>query len=292
MQVGSSPMNRIPSNGAGEFLPLSGLRQSQIGSQQPTQVLSYPAKCNRSQLYPVCLLFVAAAFYSGCAWTTREQSEEVIAEREKIERAYQKVNVANQELEGKLARLQLLLLEKETLNKELSKKLEEAILEVVRAKAKLRSMESKAEAASTLAEGEIALKALKTNEFGLEKDTDSIKAEELLKASGLELKKENYSGALYLATQAKVIINQGQERSKGREKMPMMAGEVPFAIPLSLRAVGPSKIREGPGLDFKVLFALHEGAALVGYSYKGPWVRVRAEDGRGGWIYYNLIGGR
>lgn len=260
--------------------------------KQPAQSRSYPTSCNRSRLYPVCMWIVAGTLLSGCAGSTQEQSEEVRSEREKIEKAYQKLTSTNQDLEGKLARLQLLLLEKETLNKELNKMLEEAILEVVRAKAKLRSMESKAEAASTLAEGEIALKALRTKVAGLEKDMDSIQAEELLKASGLELKKENYSGALYLATQAKVIINQGQERSKGREKTPMIAGEVSFAIPLPLRVIGPGKVREGPGPDFKILFALKEGTELVGYAYKGPWVRVRAEDGRGGWIYYNLIGGR
>ena len=260
--------------------------------KQPAQSRSCPASCNRSRLYPLCLLIVAGTLLSGCAGAPQDQSNELIAEREKIEKAYQKLSATNQDLEGKFARLQLLLLEKETLNKELNKMLEEAILEVVRAKAKLRSMESKAEAASTLAEGEIALKALRTKVAGLEKDTDFIQAEELLKASGLELKKENFSGALYLAIQAKVIINQGQERSRGREKTSMIAGEISFSIPLPLRVVGPSKVREGPGPEFKVLFALKEGTELVGYSYKGPWVRVRAEDGRGGWIYYNLIGGR
>lgn len=260
--------------------------------KQPVPSRKDPTSCTRSRLTPLCLLIVAGTLLSACAGATQEQSAQVLAEREKLEKVYQKLTATNQDLEGKLARLQLLLLEKETLNKELNKMLEEAILEVVRAKAKLRSMESKAEAASTLAEGEIALKALRAKVAGLEKDTDFIQAEELLKASGLELKKENYSGALYLATQAKVIINQGQERSRGREKTTMIPGEVSFAIPLPLRVVGPSKVREGPGPDFKVLFALKEGAELVGYSYKGPWVRVRAEDGRDGWMYYNLIGGR
>ena len=201
-------------------------------------------------------------------------------------------SLASQELDRKLARLQLLSLEKEAQNKELNIKLEEAIVEVVRAKAKLRSLETKAEAASTLAEGEIALKTFRTNAADVENDTNTLKAEELLKASELELKKENYSGALYLATQAKALIREDQERSNDREKKPMMAGEVPFTLPLPLRVVSQTKVKEGPGLDSKVLFSVQQGTALVGYSFKGPWVHVRGEDGRGGWIYYNLISGR
>jgi hypothetical protein len=237
------------------------------------------------------LLIVTGVLLSGCAWTAREQAENAVA-GQKLQEALTKQTSTNQELEGKLARLQLLLLEKDAKGKELNKRREEAILEVVRTKAKLRSVESKAEAVSTLAEGEIALKALKTNVVGLEKDTDFLQAEELLKASDRELKKENYGGALYLATQAKVIIHESQERSTGWKKTPMIAGEVAFAMPLPLRLVSPGKLRAGPGLDSKVLFALQEGTGLVGYSYKGQWVRVSTEDGRGGWMYYTLIGGR
>lgn len=228
---------------------------------------------------------------AGCASLTSQQAEQKVA-GQKLQEALTKQTTANQELEGKLARLQLLLLEKEAKNKDLDQRLDEAILEVVRAKAKLRSLESKAEAVSTLAEGEIALKALKADVPGVEKDADFLQAEQLLKASGLELKKENYGGALYLAAQAKGIINERQERSTGRENMPMMAGEVPFATPLPLRLVSSSKVREGPGLDSKVLFTLPEKSTLVGYSYKGLWVRVRTEDTRSGWVYYNLIAGR
>ncbi len=228
---------------------------------------------------------------AGCASLTSQQAEQKVA-GQKLQEALTKQTTANQELEGELARLQLLLLEKEAKNKDLDQRLDEAILEVVRAKAKLRSLESKAEAVSTLAEGEIALKALKANVPGMEKDADFLQAEGLLKASGLELKKENYGGALYLAAQAKGIINERQERSTGRENMAMMNGEVPFATPLPLRLVSSSKVREGPGLDSKVLFTLPGKSALVGYSYKGLWVRVKTDDTRGGWVYYNLITGR
>lgn len=113
---------------------------------------------------------------AGCASLTSQQAEQKVA-GQKLQEALTKQTTANQELEGELARLQLLLLEKEAKNKDLDQRLDEAILEVVRAKAKLRSLESKAEAVSTLAEGEIALKALKANVPGMEKDADFLQAE-------------------------------------------------------------------------------------------------------------------
>lgn len=248
-------------------------------------------KWSKPAFHPLCFVIASVVFVSGCAWTAQEHAGQTVSSQ-LLQEALAKQTTTNQELEGKLARLQLFLIEKDAQGKELNKKIEEAILEVVRTKAKLRSVESKAETASTLAEGEIALKALKTNGVGLAKDTDVLQAEELLKASALELKKENYGGSLYLATQAKILMKQSQERSKSLEKTTMMAGEVPFAMPLPLRVISPSKVREGPGLDFSVLFTLPKDAAIVGVSYKGLWVRVRTEDNRGGWVHYSLVGGR
>lgn len=201
-------------------------------------------------------------------------------------------DLAKQDPPEKTARLQLRLLEKEAQQRELAAQLEEAIQEVVRTKAKLRSMESKAEAAAHLAEAEIALQALKTKVVGRKKDPGFVQAEQLMQMSAVELKKENYSGALYLAGQAKNLIKEGEERSQGLAKMPLVADEIPFALPLSLRVLSASNIREGPGLEFKVLSIAETDTALTGYSYKDQWVRVKGEDGREGWIIYNRVDGR
>jgi hypothetical protein len=215
----------------------------------------------------------------------------MVVSEQKLQEALVRETAENRALEERLARVQLLQLEQEFRAKQLNQKLDEATLEVVRTKAKLRSLESKAEAASTLAEGEIALKALKSGGGGL-KDQELLQADTLLKASNLELKKENYGGALYLATRAKSLIKEDQERLRGREKSSMLEGEVPFAMPLPLRMVTPGNVRGAPDPGSAVLFPLQEGSALVGYSYRGLWVRIKAEDGRGGWIHYSLVGGR
>ncbi len=221
----------------------------------------------------------------------RAKLEQLEKKQQKLEEWVMGLTASNRDLDDKLAKSQLLSLEREAQSKELNRKLEEAILEVVRAKAKLRSIESKAEAASHLAEAEIALKTLKGSAAG-QRDQDFAQVEEMLKLGALEFKKENYGGALYLTSQAKSLLKEGQERSQNRDQTPLLKGEVLFAYPLPLRVASEVKAREGPGLEFKELHSLGSGEAVVGLSYKGQWVRVKAKDGRAGWIMYTRVAAR
>ncbi len=278
----------------------------------------------------LCPLVLAGTVLSGCAALTslrspqsgstaddRVRREEVEAAYRQLEATHQKLADENQRLikdnqrlererqglqeslkkaagvsEEELARLRLQLLERDAQIRALNQKLEAAILEVVRTLAKLRSLESKPEAASNLAEAEIAVKMLEGSGAGREKDPDLAQAENLLKLGAEEFRKDNFGGALYLSTQAKSLIKGGQARSLGNENMPKVDGEVAFALPLPLRMVARSQAREGPGPSFKVAFALADGAVVTGQAYKGLWVRIRGEDGRSGWVLYNLVGQR
>jgi hypothetical protein len=256
----------------------------------------------------VCVLSLGLAV-AGCAGSKssaaagRGQTQKMLAtecsKMEELEKAQHKLQeslnrqvVAHQDLEEKIARLQLQLFEREAQLRDVHERHEQAILEVVRAKAKLRSLESKAEAASTLAEAEVAIKTLKNQIASKDKDVDIQRAEELLRLGAEEFKKENYGGALYLTSQAKMLIKEGQERSITRDKLPLVPGEAAFAILVPLRSVNSAKLREGPGTSMKVVASLEEGTSLTGHSYKGPWVRVRAQDGRVGWVYYNQVDDR
>lgn len=197
------------------------------------------------------------------------------------------------------AGLKLQLLEKDIQIKEsekrlgsLQSKLDETIQEVVRDKAKLRSLDSKAEAASNMAETEIALKVLKGQASDAEIEADLAHAEHLLMRSAQEFKKENYGGALYLANQARNQMRMVQIRHGDRDKLEPVSGEILFALPVPLKVIRASNLRKGPGLDFKVIATLKAQTPLVGYSYKGQWVRVKIPDGRTGWVFQTLVGGR
>jgi SH3-like domain-containing protein len=87
-------------------------------------------------------------------------------------------------------------------------------------------------------------------------------------------------------------IKAGQTRMRPREKIPVIKGEVVFAEPLSLQVLKTSNLREAPDLKSKILTTLRKGAPVVGYSYKGEWVRVHSEQGIHGWIFQTLVGAR
>ncbi len=212
------------------------------------------------------------------------------ANRRKLLAANRRQANANKALGDELARTRLQQLENEAELQELKERLEEAISEVVRAKAKLRSLTSRAEAASQLAEAEIAIKGLKVS--GKAKDPKSARAKKLLARATKEFKKENYGGALYLSDRAKRLIREGKQHSKDRKKLKLLPGEVLFAVPVKLRTQNTSNLRDGPGKGYKVLTRLKGGVSLVGQSYKGQWVRVRANDGKIGWVFYRLVAKR
>ena len=240
------------------------------------------------------LLAVSLCFIPACAHRPPKKSDDI----NKLQQTLAK-------RDNSLAKLQLRLLERDAQIKQLEERLnsqqemlDQAIQEVVRAKAKLRSLESKAEAASEMAEAEIAIKALKARLAGQTPNPELIKAQELLQMSAQEFKKENYGGAVYLTSQAKGHIRAAQVRRGGREKvapikrLPPVKGEVFFALPLPLQVLKTSNLREKPDLEGKVITTLEKGTPLIGYSYKGQWVRVLSEDGNNGWVFQSLVGGR
>jgi hypothetical protein len=206
-----------------------------------------------------------------------------------------------QEYEARIHRLQLQLLESDARHQaqqaQLSRQqnmLDEAVVEVVRTKAKLRSIESRAEAASSMAEAEIALKGLAeriaTNDGG--PPEDYLKAEALLRMSTNEFKKENYGGSLYLAGQAQNQIRAIQSNLSHQVDYALAPGEVLFAQPLLLKVLTRSNLRQGPSQRSKINRTLEEGAMIIGYSYKDDWIRVHTEDGSQGWVFQTLVGGR
>ncbi len=189
-------------------------------------------------------------------------------------------------LQEELADLQLQVLGKEAEVAELRAKLDEAIQEVVRTKAKLQSVESRAEAASTMAEAEIALRTVRN--AAPEPGPEVFEAEQLLQMAAREFENENYGGSLYLASQAQSLVSIGQVRLGG-DDLRGRSGEVLFPIPLRIEVARTSNVREGPGLNFDVLFTLQAGAAVTGLAYKDQWVRLRDAGGR--WIFHALVRG-
>ena len=198
------------------------------------------------------------------------------------------VTVRDPELERRLARMELRLLEKEAQVEELQSRLDDTRGEVVRTMAKLQTVASRAEAASGMAEAEVALQSLKSS-AGQQQPAAVAQVTTLIQQSSREFNKQNYGGALYLAGQAKTLAAASRGRFAGANPGAARPGETPFALPIRLRATSRGNVRDGPGTNFPVSFAVEAGNALTGYSYLDEWVRVSDESGRSGWIFRALV---
>jgi uncharacterized coiled-coil protein SlyX len=194
---------------------------------------------------------------------------------------------ARADLDRRIARLELALMEKDALVDDLQARLDATRQEVVRAMAKLQTLATRAEAASGMAEAELALQPLK--EAAPQSSPEAAQARRLLRESSDEFRKENYGGALYLANQAKAMAATGRGRLTGNERVTERPGETAFGLPIPLKAVTIGNVREGPGLGARVTFSVQPGDALTGYSYVDEWIRISDGGGRGGWIFRDLI---
>jgi uncharacterized coiled-coil protein SlyX len=228
------------------------------------------------------LPILAALALSGCAPKKVETAPNPVARR-----SARTSLAARAELERRIGRLELSLIEKEAQVEDLQSQLEETRQEVVRAMAKLQTLASRAEAASGMAEAEVALQSLKTGGQG--SAPEAAEAAALLKEASGEFDQENYGGALYLANQAKSLAATGRGRQAADERGVNRPGETAFALPIPLRAAATGNVRSGPGTGSPLAFSVEPGDVLIGYSYVDEWIRITDGTGRSGWIFRRLV---
>jgi hypothetical protein len=191
-------------------------------------------------------------------------------------------------LQARIDELELRLLQERAQNLEVQARLDDARREVVRAMAKLQSLASRADAASGMAEAEIALQALPPTAVG----QSAAEAVRLMQQSTAEFDDGNYGGALYLANEAKSAAAAARGQIAGADQVSARPSERSFAVPLPLQTTSSANVRDGPGVSFAVLFVVPNGAPLTGHSAAEQWLRVTDESGRHGWISQRLIRAR
>jgi uncharacterized coiled-coil protein SlyX len=198
------------------------------------------------------------------------------------------VTVRDHDLEQRVSRLELRVMERDAQVEDLQVRLDEARREVVRSMAKVQTLATRAEAASGMAEAEIALRTLRGASDG-QAAPELAKATKLLEDATKEFNIQNYGGALWLANQAKSTAGVGRSRFASEDPTAARPGEVMFSVPLRLQTLGRSKVREGPSTTYRAIATLEPGTSLVGLSYVDQWMRVQDDSGRAGWVFWNLV---
>lgn len=114
----------------------------------------------------------------------------------------------NPEADREIARLRVRVQDRDAQIADLQRRLSEAMNEAVRAMARLRTLATRAEAASAMAEAEVTVQQVRQRS----PRADLAEADRLLHTASVEFEAENYGGAVYLATQAKRSATSAENR--------------------------------------------------------------------------------
>jgi hypothetical protein len=224
-----------------------------------------------------------ATWLAACSGAPSEPAPEPSAEPAAVEAPPSPARSSSSAaLERRVASLELQVLEKDAQVEYLQDQLDEARREVVRSMARLQSVASRAEAASGIAEAELALQSMQ----------DRADIRKLTELASAEFENENWGGALWLANQAKSAALDARGQLAEIDRGALRPDERSLAMPLPLETTRGANVRSGPGTGFGVLYTLPPQSRVVAYSSAEQWLRIVDDSGRRGWISQSLIRGQ
>lgn len=187
--------------------------------------------------------------------------------------------------EGEVQRLQARLRRSEEEQRRLDERLaalqrdlEVTEMELIRTKARLKGLETKAEASSAIAEAHILLRRAEGTGGALH----SLGQQSLSKAEQ-QLREENFGAAVFFALKAQDLAT----RAHGGPEASPSPQAAPFPLRVVVRA-GRANLRKGPGPNEAVVAQVRKGTALAVKSAQGDWLEVT--HGRGtAWVARSVV---
>jgi SH3-like domain-containing protein len=146
-------------------------------------------------------------------------------------------------------------------------------MELIRTKARLKGLETKAEASSAIAEARILLRRAEGRGAMAAASQQSLgKAEELLLA-------ENFGAAIFFALKAQDLASRAQDGGESRRA----AGPQQVTV-----RVAQANLRQGPGPREVVVGKAPRGAVLPVKAAQGDWLQV-TYGGVTGWVSRSVV---
>ncbi len=162
----------------------------------------------------------------------------------------------------------------------LTRDLELTESEVIRLKAKLRGLDSKAEASSAIAEARILMKRYQEQRG---RTANLARCQELIERAELQIVDQNYGAASFFAQKAQELL-QDRRRTTPTEnteqEAPKKRGYTVVATSLH--------IRSEPSPTARVVGKAKKGDSFEALAMRGDWLRVKIEGGDG-WVYRPLL---
>jgi type IV secretory pathway VirB10-like protein len=174
------------------------------------------------------------------------------------------------------------LKELRTSQREQAKAVQESTREVTRARARQRRLATQADAASYLAEVEVAIEASRALPQAAQSPLLAL-AQSFLDAAQQPFAQADYGAAMDRAAQAEQLVAAVADGTPAAVRS-RATGEVLLQVSIPLKAGVDSRLRRQPGPRAPVVASLRKDAALVAHAYRGAWMRVETEDGKFGWM--------
>ncbi|MFN7986904.1 MAG: SH3 domain-containing protein [Thermoanaerobaculia bacterium] len=161
----------------------------------------------------------------------------------------------------------------------LQRDLEATETEVIRTKARLKGIETKAEASSAIAEAHTLLLRRKDEKA---RAADLSRASDKLERAERQLREGNYGAAVFFALQAQELLDQESRSS------PAASGGTSAARPGLEVAASSALVRNGPRGDAPVVGRLPRGTRLEPLEERDGWVRVESGAVKG-WVSRSVL---
>lgn len=200
--------------------------------------------------------------------------------------------------QSEIERLKQLLAEKEALilnqqahQQDQAKELQATTRQAARAQIKLSRLATQPDAASTLAEVEVAMEALKSTQITAPQQTLQTQAQRLLDAANAAYTKGEFANAVDRATQSREIIDMVKEHRAVKAASSRRV-TVAFQAPIALRTRTDCNLRSLPNGHAAILTILKKDSPLTALAYRNDWLQIQTEQGHTGWVLNTLVEAR
>lgn len=166
------------------------------------------------------------------------------------------------------------------------KELEETTVQAARAEVKLRRFTTEADAASRLAEVEVAMESLRSMP-GVEGGPLQTLAQQLLDKAAAAFKQGEHGETMNLSAQARQLID--MQLANVAPAAASASSETVFkvAIPLGIRV--DTHLRARPGVRATSLGILPAATQVMAIGYQGLWLQVQGPERNTGWVSSELV---
>jgi hypothetical protein len=167
--------------------------------------------------------------------------------------------------------------------------LQETTRQATRAKVKLRRLASQADAASYVAEVEVALEVARTLPGAGSRAPLLALAQEILESSAASFAQGDYGAAMDFAARAEELVAIAASAPAGPASGSRATATVSFDETVRLRVRRASHLRRQPRAGAPSIAVLPAGTRLVARAYRDGWLKVETENGRSGWMFQSVV---